>query len=691
MPASRSSPGHDPAAGFRRRSASVWPRFAAQNLAHRPLVVLFAAAGTEGVLGALLNVAILSWRGGVARLYQLEPFQILARVLQVVHVDPLAHVPVFMRVAWDLSQPRVAFELLVPAVAVHLLFAAVVGGVLAPLAAALNRRFPPSASSAWERFWGRLYPAGVVAAFAVPAFRIICHTLLAGSVGRSVLVTTVAVPAAACVGLVLVLRRPVAVVRLLGYGFGTASVALIVATALAGAAAATSPGARLAPRPAPRHGSPNVVLVSIDTLRADHVHCYGYARETTPAIDGLAREGARFTTVVAPTSWTLPSHVTLFTGLPPVGHGVVRSFLRMRPQMVTLAEVFRDAGYATAGFVSAPYLDAEYGFSRGFDTYDDWSAGSASRGFNMKVTSSPVLLDLVGHWLSGWTRQEPRRPFFVFVHMYDVHADYTPPPPFDTLFDPGYRGWVTGVGVVGDTRFGPGTDPRDLAHLVALYDGGIRFTDLYLGKILDRVRSLGVLDDTIVAVTADHGEEFLEHGHTTHGKNLFDTSLLVPLVIRFPPKVPAGTVVAQQARIMDVPSTVLALAGLTPPSTFGRLHPGQPRACADLSAAVERRPDGEGPALPAFADLRGRLAAVRTGRYTLIIPVRDPASAELYDLEADPEEHTNVAARLPALTDELRRRLLAWRQRWAGDRVAARSLVPDEDLLRRLKALGYAQ
>jgi arylsulfatase A-like enzyme len=661
------------------------------DVARRPLAVLFAAAGIEGVLGALLNVAILSWRGGVARLYQLEPFQILARVLQVVRVDPLAHVPVLMRVARDLSQARVAFELLAPAVVAHLLFAAAVGGTLAPLVAALHRRFPPSSSSAWQRFWDRLYPAGVVAAFAVPALRITCHAVFGSGVWRSVLVTTVAVPAAVWIALVLSLRRPAVVAGLLRYGVAAGGAALVVSAALSGAAAVTAPGGGLAPRPDPRPGAPNVVLVSIDTLRADHVHCYGYPRETTPVIDGLAREGARFSTVVAPTSWTLPSHVTLFTGLPPAGHGVVTSFMRMRPGTVTLAQAFRDAGYVTAGFVSAPYLAAEYGFARGFDTYDDWSAGSASRGFNMKVTSSPVLLDVAARWFSEWTREEPRRPFFLFVHMYDVHADYTPPPPFDTLFDPGYRGWVTGVGVVGDTRFGPGTKPRDLAHLVALYDGGIRFTDLYLGRILDRVRALGLLEDTIVVVTADHGEEFLEHGHTTHGKNLYDTSLLVPLVIRFPREVPPGTVVAQQVRLMDVPSTVLGLAGVTPPPSFGRIRAGQPRACADLSAAVERPTDGKGAALPAFADLRDRLAAVRADGYKLIIPVRDPARAELYDLEADPGELTNVAASLPALTGQLRRRLLAWRQRWAGSRTAARALVPDEELLRRLRALGYVQ
>jgi arylsulfatase A-like enzyme len=459
---------------------------------------------------------------------------------------------------------------------------------------------------------------------------------------------------------------------------------------LAGAAALAGSPVGFAHRPTAARGSPNVLLVSIDTLRADHVHCYGYARETTPTIDGLAREGARFATVAAPTTWTLPSHLTMLTGLPPEGHGVVRSFMSLRPRTVTLAQVFRDAGYVTAGFVSAPYLDAEYGFFRGFDTYDDWSAASLSHKFSWKTTSSPVLLRLVNRWLSAWAGKRTRRPFFLFVHMFDVHSDYTPPPPFNTLFDPGYRGWVDGVGVIGDTRFGPGTNPRDLAHLVALYDGGIRFTDLYLGKILDRVRALGIVDDTIVVVTADHGEEFLEHGVLTHRNNLYDTTLLVPLVIRFPRSVPGGTVVEQQVRLMDVPATILGLAGVMPPPMFARVHLGDPRVCTDLSRFVGRGP-AERHELPAFADLEGRLAAIRTDRYTLIIPVRDPASAELYDLEADPGERTNVAARRPALADELRRRLLAWRQRWAGDRVAARSLVPDKDLLRRLKALGYAQ
>jgi arylsulfatase A-like enzyme len=669
---------------------SVWPRFAAGDPARRPLAVLFAVAFAESALGALVNVGTLAWQSDVGRVCRLEPFAIATRALHSVGVDALAGLPAFMRMTWDLGSLREALEFVAPAVALYLLFGLALATILAPLVAFVSRRWPAGTPPAGSRFWGRFYPAAVAVLFAVPATQTLLHTLRGRPVWRPVSLSTTVASLVAWGCLILILRTPRGVARALGAVLVAGGVAVGLGGVLATAAAVGGSAHPLRSRAVPASGSPNVLLVSIDTLRADHVHCYGYGRETTPMIDTLAREGARFATVVAPTTWTLPSHLTMLTGLPPEGHGVVRSFMRLPSRTVTLAEVFRDAGYATAGFVSAPYLAAEYGFFRGFDTYDDWSAGGISHESSWKTTSSPVLLRLVDRWLSAWSNRKTRRPFFLFVHMFDVHSDYTPPPPFNTLFDPGYRGWVDGVGVIGDTRFGPGTKPRDLAHLVALYDGGIRFTDLYLGKILDRVRALGVLDDTIVVVTADHGEEFLEHGVLTHRTNLYDTTLLVPLVIRFPRRVPAGTVVPQQVRLMDVPATILGLAGVMPPPRFARVHLGDPRVCTDLSPLIGRHPRKR-PALPAFADLEGRLAAIRTDRYKLIIPVRDPASAELYDLEADPGERTNVAARLPALTDELRHDLLEWRRAWAASGAAARPLTLDRQMIRRLRSLGYVQ
>src|SRR5262249_34887003 len=154
------------------------------------------------------------------------------------------------------------------------------------------------------------------------------------------------------------------------------------------------------------------LLVSIDSLRSDHVHAYGYARETTPTIDGLAREGVLFQTVVSPTSWTLPAHLTLLTALPPEEHGVVRDGMRMRAGALTRAEGLGPACYATAGFVSAPYLDADYGFSQGFDYYDDYTIAKWDQYSSHHGITSPPLLRITSDWLTQWDARGRERPFF---------------------------------------------------------------------------------------------------------------------------------------------------------------------------------------------------------------------------------------------------------------------------------------
>jgi hypothetical protein len=205
----------------------------------------------------------------------------------------------------------------------------------------------------------------------------------------------------------------------------------------------------------------------------------------------LAAAGARFTTVVSPTSWTLPAHVTLLTALPPEVHGVERGPFRIGSGVTTLAQVLHQRGYATAGFVSGPYLDAGYGFARGFDHYDDYSALRISSWAVHRAHTSPALVDSTTRWLAEWHDQPTRRPFFVFLHMWDVHYDFNPPPPYDTMFDPDYRGTVTTEDFETGSTVHAGMDPRDLEHVVALYDGEIRYTDEHLGRLIDVLRRLG--------------------------------------------------------------------------------------------------------------------------------------------------------------------------------------------------------
>ncbi|HEX3578495.1 MAG TPA: sulfatase, partial [Thermoanaerobaculia bacterium] len=392
-------------------------------------------------------------------------------------------------------------------------------------------------------------------------------------------------------------------------------------------------GERQPVRREPRAGAPNILLISIDSLRADHLHSYGYARQTSPNIDRLAAGGSVFETVISPTSWTLPAHMTLMTSLAPEEHGVITNRLRLGADVDTLPMRLQRAGYTTAGFVSATYLDGIYGFSRGFDQYDDYTllrvAGEKSRA---AVTSQQVAHRAVD-FLHQRAAARDGRPFFLFLHFFDVHYNYNPPLPFARMFDSGYAGSATGD----VDSIHRGMPISDLHHVVALYDGEIAWVDANIGCILETLRRLGIDDNTIVAITSDHGEEFLEHGQAAHYKTLYDEVLRVPLVIRYPGHVVAGRRVQGQVRLMDIAPTLLMLAGLPvakPPAAT------EARSLACLLTSPGPR---DAPVLPAFGDLRGEVASVRTGGAKLIRNLRTHRE-EFYDLASDPGERTNLDA-----------------------------------------------
>ncbi|HEY8516447.1 MAG TPA: sulfatase [Candidatus Binatia bacterium] len=436
---------------------------------------------------------------------------------------------------------------------------------------------------------------------------------------------------------------------------------------------------------------PNVLLVSIDSLRADHLHAYGYPRETSPTIDALAKEGALFRWAVTPTTWTLPSHMTLLTAMPPEQHGVSRNDRQLDPSAITLAEVLRDAGYATAGFVAGPYVRAMYGFDQGFDVYDE-SIVKDGLFEPLRGATSPESTRLVTEYLEGWDRDGRRKPFFVFLHLWDPHYDYDPPPPYDTMFDPDYTGTISGVDFLLNTRVRPDMDRRDLEHIVALYDGEIRYTDEHLGRIVDLLRRLGVLDDTIVVVTADHGEEFFEHGRKGHGEVLYDETMLVPLVIRYPRRVEPGRVIEEQVRLMDVAPTILELAGVEAPADFGT-PAGTPHGATSFASALA--PDGdEPPSLLAFGTTKmGKFTrrAVRRLDGKLIVQSPGPPHPEAYDLATDPGERVNLLRQddKHKLAEDLEGELASWASLWAEGPRYAKSLEVPSSQEERLRALGY--
>jgi arylsulfatase A-like enzyme len=598
-------------------------------------------------------------------------------------LPPIMSTPVSLRGAGSV------LVFLALAIAATLLIYWVLAAIAAPLVA-LSARVVRTGGQrrAGTWWWGRAYPLALLVVFASPAIFGVVHAVRQGN---GSLAPTCVIALLLWAALLFFLRRPEQVGRLLRVGFIAGMVTAIAAGG--GAALALALGTTWRAQPLAAAGLPNIVLVSIDSLRSDHVHAYGYARETTPTIDQLAREGVLFQTVVSPTSWTLPAHLTLLTSLPPEEHGVVRDGMRMRDDAVTLTEVLWQAGYATAGFVSAPYLDADYGFSQGFDYYDDYTIAKWDQFSSHHGVTSPPLLRITSDWLGQWDARGRERPFFLFVHMWDVHYDYTPPPPYDSLFDPDYKGTVTGENYEFGTQVHPGMDPRDLQHIIALYDGEIRYTDLYLGRLLDRLRELAVLDNTIVVVTADHGDEFFEHGHKGHRKTLYDESVLVPLVIRYPAKVPVGQRVASQVRLMDVGPTVLSLAGVARPPAFGWNTSGGPNAPQDLTSVIDGGPGAAPVDLVAFgnlvADVPTPVASVRLRTAKLMRPLEGGGGEEFYDLVNDPGEQHNLSDEGRPVETPLRQELASWQDQWRSRDGLAQEVQLSEEHRERLRALGY--
>lgn len=304
---------------------------------------------------------------------------------------------------------------------------------------------------------------------------------------------------------------------------------------------------------------PNIILITFESLRADHVGCYGYERATTPTLDALSREAILFPNAYSVTSWTLTSHASIFTGLYPRAHQVIRPRDRLASVYVTAAEVLQDAGYQTAGLISGPYLRQAYNLHQGFEIYDD-SASSVTNNVAHDDIANPTLERRVTKFLTE--QRSSDRPFFLFLYIWDPHYDYIPPPPFDTMFTPpdAERVNVRNYEIVSDVH--RGITAGQLAYVLSQYDGEIRCTDAMLGRLFAQLREQGLWDRTALIVTADHGEEFFEHGNKGHKNNLHVESLHVPLLVK-PPKPTAPRRDDRLVSLIDVFPTVLEWANAT--------------------------------------------------------------------------------------------------------------------------------
>jgi arylsulfatase A-like enzyme len=411
--------------------------------------------------------------------------------------------------------------------------------------------------------------------------------------------------------------------------------------------------------------SKGVVLVSIDTLRRDHVGAYGYGKPTTPAIDAFASRAIVADDAVSVSSWTLPAHLSMLTSVDPGAHGGVDMQHGSNKRFPSLATLFKRAGYATQAVTSHLYVSGVYGLDEGFDYLDFHQDRRASDVADRAIG----LLDRLGD-----------RPFFLFLHFYDPHWHYAPPPETLGLFESSYAGKVTGLWGEFSKLDRSTLGPADLAHLLALYDGEIRYTDDNLKRILTHLSERGLDGGTLVLVTSDHGEEFLEHGSWEHQKTLYEEVIRIPLMVAGPNVAPRHE--AQQATLLDVAPTLLAWAGLPIPEHAQGRSLLAPLPEREAFGETDHTNDGT----------RKLFVRAGQGRGKTILSLRRedavPAREEWYDLASDPGETRSSPPR-PEAAEVIRRRAIDhWKQargRGAGAPVVTLSAEQRE----RLRALGY--
>ena len=378
-------------------------------------------------------------------------------------------------------------------------------------------------------------------------------------------------------------------------------------------------------KPSPRTSLPDVYLITIDTLRADHVGCYGYKQVETPALDALAADGVRFTQAFTHSPITNTSHITILTGLLPSVHGVTDFGVPLLPQHVTAAELLKKRGYQTAAFIGAVILDSNTlapGLDRGFDFYDNFPAKTETKQRWGRVERRGM--EVVAH-AESWLDKHRTGPHFVWVHLYDPHDPYEPPPPFSEKY-------------------------KD--HL---YDGEIAYADAAVAHWIAFLKKAGVYDNAIIIVTGDHGEGLGEHGEETHGLFLYDSTLHVPLILKTPAAAHHGTVIDSQVRTTDILPTILSATGVAAPAELN----GE-----SLLPLIEQTKAAQGPDRSLFGEtdypLRWGWAPLRALRAenTKLIEAPRP---ELYDLQADPKELKNLYASDSGKAQSMKAEMAKWK------------------------------
>ena len=514
------------------------------------------------------------------------------------------------------------------------------------------------------------------------------------------------VPSTLLIGLVLVAGRP-------------------VSSGLSGVADDPAPSTGLSDASRP----PNLLLILIDTLRADHVSSYGYARDTTPHLDRLSERGTRFARTYAQSSWTRPTVATIFTSLYPSQHGTNRLGARLPDDATTLAEYLLDHGYSTLGASANPVVSPQFGYDQGFNelflpSRDTLLASSLLvrlyRRFSPEMLAAivargrrdedPGIFKTDDEEITDWGERALdgglQEPFFLYLHYLGPHARYEAPAPYGDRYQPGISprspdspgspGVLRGRRPLTASPRPPATifdaaeslSAADLASLVASYDAEIHYTDALVGRLLAAIERNGLAERTVVAATSDHGEAFFDHANWGHGGSLHDELLRVPLIIAYPPAIAAGRVVSARARGIDLFPTFAGLLGLAPPpNVFGAdlSH----LAALDSTAHDARAPEYVYSELVSGA-YQSRALIVGPHKY-IESSHRGRRLRQLFALRADAGEQINLLDNDPTAAGPLVEMLATLQARLAEERLDAMSVDIDENTRQRLRALGYVQ
>ncbi|NLF26216.1 MAG: sulfatase-like hydrolase/transferase [Deltaproteobacteria bacterium] len=433
--------------------------------------------------------------------------------------------------------------------------------------------------------------------------------------------------------------------------------------------------------PVPALEDLNVLLISVDTLGERHLGRYNPEVKFTPNISKLADGGVRFARHYAAAPWTKPAFASIFTGLMPSVHGTTDRSSGLSYDLLTLAELFKERGFKTAGVVSHFYLGAESGYAQGFDSYKEITSKRRMH----KIITSEKVSDSALKWLSNYSAAKEQNPFFMFLHYFDPHFNFMHHPDFKQTKP--YNGPIQpGMDIRKLRELAPSFSAADLDYLIGLYHEEISYTDHHIGRVLDALESLNLKRKTLIVFVADHGEEFMEHGWIGHTRTLYNELIRVPLIF-YLPGVFKPAVIDDPVSQVDILPTILALSkkayaaeGLNGISLLEQILTGKSNMPErDILSEVSFHSSAI-PHAYKTSVVRGNLKAIHD---------KTTEVWELYDLALDPGEKTNIASVKPELLEGLAAVIRKWEAKEKGVFPAINEKAPAPEELEQLKSLGY--